>query len=121
MKAINPNPYWVKPDLSREDRLIESVLLKKRWDLITSGIPKKDIKLGYSGLFVKRSLNGRVVNGSYIFQSTTFTTRSPCAESMPVNSTSLIATSASSNSGYDGPNTTSLSCLPAPFPSLLTQ
>ena len=45
--------YRIKPDLSRDDRLIESVLLKKRWDLITSGIPKKDIKLGRTSLLSK--------------------------------------------------------------------
>ena len=96
--------HCIKPDLTREDRLIESVLLRKRWDLMTSDIPKKDIKLGRSSLFVKRSLHGRVVNGSYTLQSSTSTTRSPCAESMLINTTSSTTTSASPSSSNNDPN-----------------
>ena len=58
--------YLIKPDLSPEDRLSESILLKKRWDVMNSGIPKVDIMLGRSSLYVKKTLHGRVVNGSYI-------------------------------------------------------
>ena len=35
---------------------------------MNSGIPKIDIKLGRSSLYIKKSLHGRVVNGSYIPQ-----------------------------------------------------
>ncbi len=118
--------HRIKPDLSREDRLIESVLLKKRWELITSGIPRKDIKLGHSSLFVKRSLHGRVVNGSYILQSATSTIRTPPAEFTVVNTTSLTTPSASPISSKDDTNTHSpslddsahsLSCPPTISPT----
>ena len=85
--------YRIKPDHCREDWKIEFVLLKKKWDLITSGIPKKNIKFARSSLFVKRSLHDKVANGLYIPQSTTFTTTSPCAESMFINITPLTTTS----------------------------
>ena len=41
---------------------------------MTSDIPNKDIRLGSSSLYVKTSLHGKVVNGSYILQSTTTST-----------------------------------------------
>ena len=69
--------YAIKPDLSPEDRLSESILLKKRWEIMNSRIPKADIKLGHSSLYIEKSLHGRVVSGSYIPQH---------PKSMPTNS-----------------------------------
>ena len=82
--------YLIKPDLSPEDHLSESIQLKKRWEIINSRIPKADIKLGRSSLYIKKSLHGRVVNGSYISQHT---------KSMPTNSkpTAQAITSPRSN------------------------
>ena len=34
------SPYTIKPDMTREERLKESMLLKERWTLIQSGIPR---------------------------------------------------------------------------------
>lgn len=70
-RGVGNGKFRIKPDLSLEDRLTESILLKKRWDLMSSGIPKKDIRLGRSNLYVKNSLHGRVMNGSYVLQHTT--------------------------------------------------
>ena len=69
-RGVGNGQDLIKPDLSLEDRLTESILLKERWDLMSSGIPKKDIRLGRSNLYVKNSLHGRVVNGSYVLQHT---------------------------------------------------
>ena len=38
-------PYSIKPDMSYEQRLRESVIMKERWSLIQSGIDRKDIKI----------------------------------------------------------------------------
>ena len=32
-------PYFIKPDMTQEQRRLESVLLKERWNLIQSGVP----------------------------------------------------------------------------------
>ena len=96
--------YLIKPDLFPEDRLSESNLLKKRWDIINSGIPKVDIKLGRPSLYFKKSLHGRVVNGSYIPQH---------SESLPTNSKPtaiyIARTSHQSNDGVPGDDSTSTS------------
>ena len=98
--------YLIKPDLSPEDRLSESILLKKRWDIMNSGIPKVDIKLGRSTLYVKKSLHGRVVNGSYIPQH---------SESLPTNSkpTAITMSSHQSNDAAPCDDSTSTSHIDA--------
>ena len=79
-RGVGNGQVRIKPDLSLEDRLTETILLKKRWDLMSSGVLKKDIRLGRSNLYVKNSLHGRVVNGSYIPQHTTSAAKPPNAE-----------------------------------------
>ena len=38
----NPDKIFISPDLSDNDRIIEKNLLKKRWELIQSGVNRKD-------------------------------------------------------------------------------
>ena len=44
-KGSLPQPYLIKPDMSLEERLIESALLKERWHLIQSGVARNSIKI----------------------------------------------------------------------------
>lgn len=52
------HPVFIKPDLTPEQRRRDSVLLNERWNLINSGIPRADIKIRDSRLFVQGKLYG---------------------------------------------------------------
>ena len=56
-KRLLSRPYSIKPDMSREQRLVESVLLKERWHLIQSGIARNSIKIRNTRLFVKNKFS----------------------------------------------------------------
>ena len=56
----------IKPDMSQEERLIESLLLKERWSLIQSGIEHKVIRIRYNKIFVQNKLHGQIINSSFI-------------------------------------------------------
>ena len=45
-------PLMVKPDMSLEERAIESVLLKERWSLIQSGHNRKQIKISKNQIYL---------------------------------------------------------------------
>ena len=51
-------PIVIKPDLSLQQRKIESILLKERWSLIQQGQPRSTIKIRNSKLYVDNSLYG---------------------------------------------------------------
>ena len=57
-----PKPYILKPDMSRSQRVRESVLLKERWTLIQNGISRKHSKIRDDCLLVNNQLHGRAVN-----------------------------------------------------------
>ena len=50
-KGSLSHPLAIKPELSPEE---DSVLLKERWRLIQSGIPRSEIKIWDSRLYVKK-------------------------------------------------------------------
>ena len=56
------HPYSIKPDMPRDQRLLESVLMKERWSLIQSGTSRKDIRIKGNFLYVHGKLHGRVSN-----------------------------------------------------------
>ena len=55
----------IKPDMSREEKQLEAILLSERWNLICSGTDKKDIKIYGSKLFVKGQKYGEVINSAF--------------------------------------------------------
>ena len=55
-------PYSIKPNMSREQRLVEAVLLQERWHLIQSGVARNSIKIQNTRLFVKNKLHGQFIN-----------------------------------------------------------
>lgn len=61
-----PNGIQIKPDMNREERKKESLLLSERWNLIRSGIDKKDIKIYGSKLFVKGQRYGEIINSAFV-------------------------------------------------------
>lgn len=61
-------PIFIKPDLTREERNIEKLLLKERWTLIQSGISRRDIRIRQSALFVKGELHAMVTDNALELQ-----------------------------------------------------
>ena len=62
-------PYFIKPDMSREQRKQETVLIRERWNLIQSGIPRNEVKFRNARLYVKNKLHGSVVDSSFVLAS----------------------------------------------------
>lgn len=56
---ISP-PIVIKPDMSKEERDIESVLLRERWNLIQSGTDCKLIKISNKHIYVNNQLYGSI-------------------------------------------------------------
>ena len=75
----------VKPDLSPDDRRIESLLLKQRRVLISSGTNSKDIRLHGNSLSIKGKKYGSVVNFDFQLCCTPFPSDSPPPPVLPVS------------------------------------
>ena len=67
----------VKPDMNHDERLRESLLLKERWSLITSGIDKRHIKIRGTKLFVKDQLHGEITDSVFVPKQQTNEVNSP--------------------------------------------
>ena len=60
-RSVSPgSAVSIKPDLSREDRVQRALLLKARWELIQSGIDKRDVRIRNASILVKGALYGKV-------------------------------------------------------------
>jgi len=59
-----PKDIRIKPDMTCEERHIESLLFKERWTLIQNGIERKYIKIRSNKIFVLSKLRGQIVNSS---------------------------------------------------------
>ena len=59
------HPFFVKPDLSPEERLRDSILLKERWKLIEAGTMRNEIKIRKNCLYVKGTLYGKLINSNF--------------------------------------------------------
>ena len=57
-------PYFVKPDLSPDQRVQEKILLKERWILIQSGVERSDIKI--KAIRISGLPHGHVVNSVFV-------------------------------------------------------
>jgi len=64
-KTSLPSPLLVKPDMSPEDRVVESTLLKEHWSLIQSGHNRKQIKISKNHIYLNGILHGKVVNSTF--------------------------------------------------------
>ena len=62
------HPYSIKPDMPRDQRQQESVLLRERWNLIQSGVDRKNIRIKGNSLYVNGKLHGRVSNLKFVRQ-----------------------------------------------------
>ena len=67
--AVTP-PIVVKPDMTRDERLRESTLLKERWRLISSGVPKRAIKISRSKMYVHNVEYGTYSQSGFVLANT---------------------------------------------------
>ena len=73
------HPYSIKPDMSPDQRLQESILLKERWSLIQSGANRSHIRIRGNSIFIHGKLHGRVQN--HKFERVTQEPNSPSSNS----------------------------------------
>ena len=59
-------PYVIKPNMSKSERLVESLLLNERWRLIQSNVNKRDICIGKSTIYVNGVPHAKVINSSLV-------------------------------------------------------
>ena len=90
----------IKPNMTVEERLRESILLKERWNLIQSGILKNVIKIQGSRLYVRSALYGQFKDSKFVPSTTSLASHehSSANESRSVsNSCTAPMTTPSSN------------------------
>lgn len=63
------HPHFIKPDLTPQERQRDSILLRERWSLIQAGIPRHDIKIRDSRLYVKKKLHCHVNKTQLMYSS----------------------------------------------------
>ena len=59
------HPYSIKPDLSPDQRLQESILMKERWSLIQSGVSRSHIRIRGNSIYIHTKLHGKVLNHKF--------------------------------------------------------
>jgi len=64
-----PNGIRLKPDMTKDERLTESILLKERWSLIQKKIERKVIKIRGNKIFVSNKLHGEVKDSSLVLKT----------------------------------------------------
>ena len=77
-RGLLSSPTIIKPDMTAEGRHRESVLLKERWNLIQSGIPKNVIKIQGPHLYVRKRLHGQYKNSTFVSSTTSQPSPVPC-------------------------------------------
>ena len=60
------SPVVVKPDMTKEERVRESTLLKQRWNLINSGVPKQAIRISRTKIFVNNVEYGAYSQNGFV-------------------------------------------------------
>ena len=73
-------PIFVKRDLSPTQRAREALLMKERWSIIQSGVPRASIKIRQSKIFVNDVLYGSLDSGNNFKHSAGFTHDPPTSE-----------------------------------------
>ena len=98
------HPYYIKADMSYEERKQESVLLKERWSLIQAGTDRKDIKIRDNRLLVHKRLYGRVVNQKFVHEDDSSLKSYGCIRNA-VDSSPIVEVSLQSDSHVHTPET----------------
>ena len=78
-RATKP-PIVIKPDMTREERIRVSTLLRQRWNLISSGVPKHAIKIARSKIYVNNAVHGTYSPSGFVLAS-----NSASQQNAPIN------------------------------------
>ena len=89
-KHLLTRPHFLKQDMSREHRAVEAVLLKERWKLIQSGVPRNHIRFKNSQLFVNGNLLGQVKNSKFHPVEGSSTQQSEFQQGSPRQTTPIV-------------------------------
>ena len=94
-----PKGLTIKPDLSPEERVADTILMKERWRLIQAGKNRNDIKIVNNKLLLKGKLHGTVVNSEFIpsSQDNNAGATQPQAANTQANNSSTMDTNNSDN------------------------
>ena len=61
-KSNLASPFSIKIDMTVEEKKIEGLLLKERWELLQKGIDRSQIKIRQSNLYINDKLHARVLD-----------------------------------------------------------
>ena len=61
-KSYLASPFSIKTDMTVEEKKIEGLLLKERWELLQKGIDRNQIKIRQNNLYVNDKLHARVLD-----------------------------------------------------------
>ena len=89
-RGLVRRPVLIKPDMYPEEREKESTLLRERWSLIQSGVPRETIKIRDCRLYVKNKLHGQVTKSGFQLSS--------CLDTSPADVNNSIVPTVSINS-----------------------
>ena len=82
--SLSNSTVSIKPDMSKMERKRESLLLKERWSLIQSGVPRMDIKIRGSRLLVKNKLHGCIkMSGSSLSYEQSINVQNSAVHTLP--------------------------------------
>ena len=104
-RGLLSSPTIIKPDMTAEERHRESVLLKERWNLIQSGIPKNVIKIQGSHLYVRKRLHGQYINSTFVSSTTSQPSPVLCPKEHPsTNACNSVSHTSSQLTSDTSPN-----------------
>ena len=84
--------------MTREERIRESTLLKQRWNLISSGIPKHAIKIARSNIYVNKVVHGTYSPSGFVLASKSVAQQNVTINKPPSNHGSVSGSVSLSNS-----------------------
>ena len=64
-KSSVSSPFFIKPDISPEECVNESTLLKEYWSLIQAGYDRKEIKLNNNHIYIGGQIYGVIVDSKF--------------------------------------------------------
>ena len=85
-RSKTKKPIQIKPDMTPEERKIESILLHERWNLIQQGIDRKAIKLRNGQILINNRLHGIVTDFKFVNSSSGSSTTSSTSASIAPDS-----------------------------------
>jgi len=62
-------PVIIKPDMSKDERKVESMLSQERWRLIQQGTNRKNITIRKSEILVGKLLHAKVIDQKLVYRS----------------------------------------------------